>query len=248
MIGERVLAIGRQEGGQFLALLAGEAGAHADVLQVAGIIEEPEEERPHVRARAVLVPAEASHHAVAIPLVLHLEHDALVGLVPDRDRFGHDAIEAGAFEAAEPIGGDVRLAGRRSEVNGRGGVGEQFLQAAAAILKGLVAEIAIAFAEEIEEDHGGGDLAGKQFDARGGGMEAQLEGVEIQAGVPDDDDLAIEHGPGGEGSQKGRDEFREISIERLLFAALDENLVVIAEDECAEAVPFGLEDPVAGLG
>jgi hypothetical protein len=79
--GERVLAIGREIFRQLPALLFREAGAHADVLQRAGIVEEAEQQRADGRPLAFLVPAKTGDHAVAIALVLHLEHHALVGLV-----------------------------------------------------------------------------------------------------------------------------------------------------------------------
>ena len=40
----------------------------------------------------------------------------------------------------------------------------------------------------------------------------------------------------------------EVAVERLLVAALDEDLVAVAEDERAEAVPLGLEDPAVAFG
>ena len=50
MIGERVLAIRREKFHQLLALLLREAGADADVLQRAGIVEEAEQQRADSRA------------------------------------------------------------------------------------------------------------------------------------------------------------------------------------------------------
>ena len=44
------------------------------------------------------------------------------------------------------------------------------------------------------------------------------------------------------------DELREVAVERLLVAALDEQLVAVAENERAEAVPFWLEDPGIAFG
>ena len=109
MIGERVLAIGREKLHELAALLCGEARADADVLQRAGIVEETEQQRADCGALAFLVPAEAGDDAVAIALVLHLEHHALVRLVGAGTRLGHDAVETGALEAAEPIRGDARI-------------------------------------------------------------------------------------------------------------------------------------------
>ena len=81
MVLERVLAIGREELDQLAALRVGEARAHADVLEASRVVVQPEQQRAECRAFAVLVPAEAGDDAVAVALVLHLEHHALVRLV-----------------------------------------------------------------------------------------------------------------------------------------------------------------------
>ena len=44
-----------------------------------------------------------------------------------------------------------------------------------------------------------------------------------------------------------RRQLREVAVERLEVAALDVGLVAVAEDDRAEAVPFGLEQPAVGL-
>ena len=54
----------------------------ADVLQLAGVVVEPEQQRADGACRSPrLVPAEAGDDAVALALVLHLQHHALVRLV-----------------------------------------------------------------------------------------------------------------------------------------------------------------------
>ena len=80
------------------------------------LVVEAEEQRADGVPLAALVPAEAGDDAIAFALVLHLQHDALVGLVGARGGLGHDAVEAGALEALEPVGGDRR--GRASTASG----------------------------------------------------------------------------------------------------------------------------------
>ena len=63
----------------------------------------PSSSEPTCRALAFLVPAKPGDHAVAIALVLDLEHHALVRLVGPRDRLGDDAVEPRALEAAKPV-------------------------------------------------------------------------------------------------------------------------------------------------
>ena len=48
---------------------------------------------------------------------------------------------------------------------------------------------------------------------------------------------------GGQLRAQRLDELGEVAVERLLVAALDEDLVAVAEDQHAKAVPLRLEDP-----
>src|SRR5690606_9963702 len=89
---ERALAVGREILGQVHPRLPGEARTYADVLQHAGVVEQPKEERAD-RALPRLVPSKAGHHAVALALVLDLEHDAAPRLVDAGRRLGHHPIE-----------------------------------------------------------------------------------------------------------------------------------------------------------
>src|ERR1700680_2838226 len=74
-------------------------------------------------------------------------------------------------------------------------------------------------------------------------MESHLERFEFESFIARDDYLAIEHAALGELRFQRIDQLGEVSIERLLISALDENLIAISEDERAKAVPFGLENP-----
>src|SRR5579871_2733838 len=121
---EGVLAVWHEKLRQFAALLLCKAGADADVLQATGIVKESEQQRADFGLRPLLIPAESRHHAVAIALMLDLEHDALVGLVGDRERLGHDAIEPRAFEAVEPVLRHGRILGGRRDVDRRLGGSE----------------------------------------------------------------------------------------------------------------------------
>lgn len=70
---------------------------------------------------------------------------------------------------------------------------KQRLEFRAAFLKWLIPQIAIAFAEQIEEDNGCWCCGGKQFDARGSGMNAKLQGIEIELAFMCDDEFAVEY-------------------------------------------------------
>src|SRR5579864_6643535 len=103
MIGQSIFSIWLKKFHELLSLLHRKAGADAYVLQRARLVEQAKQQRADQRALAFLVPAESGHHAIAIALVLHLQHHALVRLVGAVDRLGHDAIEPRAFETPEPI-------------------------------------------------------------------------------------------------------------------------------------------------
>ena len=63
----------------------------------------PSSSEPTSVARPALVPAEAGDDAVGGARVLDLDHRALAGLVRAVSRLRDDAVEAGAFEAREPV-------------------------------------------------------------------------------------------------------------------------------------------------
>ena len=78
------------------------------------VVVQAEQQRADVRARAVLVPAEAGDDAVGGALVLDLEHRPLARLVRRVEPLGDHAVEAGALEPLEPVGGGRAVAGRRA--------------------------------------------------------------------------------------------------------------------------------------
>ncbi len=76
-------------------------------------------------------------------------------------------------------------------------------------------------------------------------MNAELQRVEVEPAFAGDDEFAIEHTFCGELRAKGIEHLGEVAVQGFLIAALDEDLISIAEYEDAEAVPLGLIDPVA---
>jgi hypothetical protein len=76
-------------------------------------------------------------------------------------------------------------------------------------------------------------------------VQPQLQRIEVQPFCGGDDDLAVDHAPGGQRLQQSVVEVGKIAVERALVAALDEDVGVGAEDDRAESVPFRLEqEPV----
>jgi hypothetical protein len=133
-------------------------------------------------------------------------------------------------------------------MDGRGRGGEQRFKVGAAFFESLAAEVALGLAEEIEEHDGGWGLLGEEFDPGGSGMDAELERFKIEMAAVGDDEFAVENAVAGELGAKRVEEFGEIAVEGFFVAALDEDFVTVFEDEDAEAVPLGLEEPVAGGG
>ena len=68
---------------QLAAARLGERAGHADALERARVVVQPEQQRADHRARPVLVPAEAGHDAVRRALVLDLDHLPLAGQVAE---------------------------------------------------------------------------------------------------------------------------------------------------------------------
>ena len=122
---------------------------------------------------------------------------------------------------------------------------EQRFKCDAALVEGRGAQVVLPVAEEIEEDEGGGRLLREQFDARCGGMDAELKGVEVEFSVVGNDEFAVEDALFRKLIANRAEHLGEVAVEGLFVAALEQNFVAIAKDEDAEAIPFGLIDPVA---
>src|SRR6266852_3233292 len=119
MIGKSVVTIGSQKSHQFLAFSLREARAHADVLQRPRAVKQAEQKRADRRAVASFVPSKSSHDAIAVALMLNLEHHALVGLIGAGNRLCHNPVEARAFKAPEPIRRDSWFTRCRSQMDWR---------------------------------------------------------------------------------------------------------------------------------
>ena len=74
-------------------------------------------------------------------------------------------------------------------------------------------------------------------------MKAQLQRLEIEPAGAHDHDLAVEHAALRQLHPQRVDQFRVVAAERLLIAALDEELVCITKNQCPEAIPLRLEEP-----
>src|SRR5258705_5466645 len=79
-------------------------------------------------------------------------------------------------------------------------------------------------------------------------MNTELERVEVQATVRCDHDFAIENTTARELSAQRFDKLRKISVQRFPVAALNQDFLSVAEDQCAKSIPLRLEDPGLARG
>src|SRR3954470_22646328 len=146
-----VLAIRREKVDELAALRHRKAGADADMLEISGIIIQSEQQRSDGGLPAVLVPSKAGDDTVRVTLVLHLEHDTLVGLVPDALVFGDDTVETRALEAREPIGRFGAVTRCRCDVQRCLDLRQQLLERGASRVERSIAQISLAVRETVEE-------------------------------------------------------------------------------------------------
>lgn len=217
------------------------------MLQLPCVVVQAEQKRTDECAFSVFVPTEAGDDAIAVSLMLDLEHDSLIGLIRGGFAFGNDTVEAGAFEAFEPsLRGYAVMRGWR-DVQWWSGFSEQRFQCGAAFTERSFAKILVAAAKQIEKDDGRGRLFCEQLDARCGGVDAKLESIEVEAVFASDDDFAIEHALLRQLLFDDFEEFWKVAVERLGIAALKHDLVAVAKDDDAEAIPLRFEDPVVAF-
>ncbi len=74
-------------------------------------------------------------------------------------------------------------------------------------------------------------------------MDAHLERFEVEPAVRRDHELAVEHAARRKLVEQRLAQLGEVAVERLRLAALQQQIVAVAEHEHAEPVPFRLEDP-----
>src|SRR5262249_47474237 len=116
---ERILSIWGEVLDEVTAHAVLKAPADSDMLQGARIVVKAKQQGADSRALTVFVPSKAANDTIAIALVLHLQHDALVGLILSRNRLGHEPVETSALKAAEPIRRDAQVGGCWSQMDRR---------------------------------------------------------------------------------------------------------------------------------
>ena len=121
---------------QILSLLLREARADPYVLQITGAVIESKQKRADGCSGTLFVPAKAGDDAVAVAFMFDLEHGSLIRLVGSVGALRHDSIQAGTFEAVEPIGGGRRILGCGGDVQGLFRIREHAFQLVPPLHKG----------------------------------------------------------------------------------------------------------------
>src|SRR6185503_4303906 len=98
------------------------------------------------------MPAKARNYAIALALVLHFQHHALIRFVCSRDWLGDYAVKTRTLETTKPICRDIDITGGWRQVDWWNGGREQRFKDATTFLKGQASQVSIALGEQIEED------------------------------------------------------------------------------------------------
>src|SRR5580658_5094091 len=141
----------------------------------------------------LLVPPEASYHTVAIAIMLHLEHRALVRFIDTIQRLRHHTVEPRALKPLKPIRRNTAIGRRRRQMNRRSHSNQRLLQRFSSKSKGLIPQIARSLTKQIEKYHCRRTLLRQQLDSRCRRMQTQLQFLEIERAALGNHNLAISH-------------------------------------------------------
>ena len=207
------------------------------------VVEQAQQQRPDVRARAVLVPAEPGDDAVGGALVLDLEHRPLAGLVGPSSRLATTPSRPAPSNRSNQSAAVARS--RVAGVRWTGGCAPPRTASRRARRSpcGTSRRSSSPSASRSQATNDAGRLLGQHLDPRRRRVDAQQQRLEVEAAVARDDDLAVEHAALGQRGAERVGQLGEVAVQRLEVARLRVDLVAVAEDERPEAVPLRLEQP-----
>ena len=215
-------------------------GARADVVELAVLAIEPEQQRRD-RARVAL-PPQPDDDAVRRLVLLHLDHPvARARQVRRRQMLRDDAVEPERLEPLEPPAriGDVAGRGREPEPSSAS-------TRARRSASGSSPHLLAVPEQHVEDDELGRDLRRQPPDPRLRRMEPHLHRIEVERAVTRDHDLPVERRPRREQLAE-RPQLREVAQQRPLVARPQRQLAVDVLEHAAEAVPLRLVlPPVTG--
>ena len=201
-----------------------------------------EAEQDRADALAVLVHAEPGHDAFARALVLHLQHRARApGAYGSPSGLATTPSKPAPSKWSNHCSARSRLVVAGVRKSGGFASREQPFEAGAPIAQRLVEHRLVAEREQVERDVRRRDLLRELLHARRGRVLAELERVEVEPVRRRDHELAVEHDLGGQLFEQRLAQLGEVAQQRLLVAALEIEVVAVAEQDAAEAVPLRLE-------
>lgn len=174
--------------------------------------------------------------------------DPFVGLVGQLGVLGDEPVEACALELAEPAPGRLLVAGNRRGVDRRLSTRQSPVAHLPALDERPLGQVVVAEGEQVERDEAGRGLLGEQPHPAGGGVDALLEGLEVEsvAGGVGNDDLAVDD-RAPESCQDRLDNLGEVAGHWLGVAAADLHLVAIPKDHRLNPSHFGSKHCWAGI-
>src|SRR5690606_14763221 len=242
----RIRAERGQLASQLLAPRHRKGGRDADVVQHPIIVIQSKQQRAD-GVRRVLVPPKAADHAIRCAFVLYLDHPALARLVRLPGRFQNDPVQSSALKLLEPPLTRFAVSCDGSQIDRGRNALQKVLEPSATFFLRLGHEVLPVDGEEIESDERGRRLGRQFLNAGAGGMEAKLQGVEIQAAVHPNDDLSIHHAARRKQFEAGLVYVWKVAIEGPLIAALDVDIRISPEDQRPKAIPLRLDEVIALL-
>ena len=180
--------------------------------------------------------------------MLDLDHGSLARTVRRVELLGHDAVEPGALEAAEPVFSERAILRGRRKVHRRHGSIEGPLETFPPSRQRRLAQVLVAECEQVPGDVRGRGLLGQKLHSRLGRVDAQQQRLEVEPVRTDDHNLAVDDAALRQGGEERLDELREIAVHWPAVPALEHDFVAVPEDQRAEAVPLGLELPALAGG
>ncbi len=181
----------------------------------------------------------------AVRWCLSLSMARLPGWYGRIEALGDHPVEAGPLEPLEPVDRRRPIAGRRGEVDRRPDVGQDALEPACAARPGAPsAGRRRPRARMSQATKLAGDSAASIRTRDSAGWIRRSSASKSSRPSPP----AMTTSPSrtqrsGSEARSRRGQLREIAVERLQVAGLDQDLVAVAEDERPKAVPFRLEQP-----
>ena len=162
VIFERILSIRLEKLHELATFHVGEARADTDMFEISIIVIQAEQKRADGVFISALVPAKSGDDAVAVPLMLDLEHHSLVRLIGSSLGFRDYTVESGALESAKPVCGQASVPCCRRDMKRRLHFLQQRFESRASVSERSIAKTSITFTEQIEENDRRWNLA-RQF-------------------------------------------------------------------------------------